>query len=107
MDLFALGEAFRAARIAADKTQQDVAALTGTTKQRISRFETGQLTELGIVKLLSLLDAVGIELFVRPIGHGRTLDDVLAEQSTPADGETRRRVRRPKVRGGINTNSKG
>jgi transcriptional regulator with XRE-family HTH domain len=112
MDLFALGEAFRAARIAADKTQQDVAVLTGTTKQRISRFETGQLTELGIVKLLSLFDAVGIELFVRPIGHGRTLDDVLAEQNTPTaagdgDGETRRRVRRPKVRGGINTNPKG
>lgn len=109
MDLFELGESFRAARIAANKTQQDVAALTGTTKERISRFETGQLTELGIVKLLSLFDAVGIELFVRPIGHGRTLDDVLTEQSTPPanDDETRRRVRRPKIRGGIDTDAKG
>lgn len=80
MDLFELGEAFRAARFAANKTQQEIAEMSGVTRARISRFETGQLVELGAVKLLSLFEAVGLELFARPIGHRRTLDDVLAEQ---------------------------
>ncbi|MBC8751900.1 MULTISPECIES: helix-turn-helix domain-containing protein [Paraburkholderia] len=95
MDLFELGEAFRAARIASNKTQQEIAELSGITRARISRFETGQLVELGAVKLLSLFEAVGLELFARPIGHGRTLDDVLAEQRAAAlsVGEPPRRVR--------------
>ncbi|RQG99135.1 helix-turn-helix transcriptional regulator [Paraburkholderia dinghuensis] len=98
MCLFELGEAFRRARIAANKTQQQVAELSGVTRARISRFETGQLPELGTVKLLSLFEAVGLELFARPIGHGRTLDDVLAEQriSAVSEKETRRRVRVPR-----------
>ncbi|MFT4063333.1 helix-turn-helix domain-containing protein [Paraburkholderia sp.] len=93
MDLFELGEMFRHTRIAANKTQQQVAEQSGVTRARISRFETGRLPELGTVKLLSLFEAVGLELFARPIGHGRTLDDVLAEQRTPAVPEIRRRVR--------------
>lgn len=95
MDLFELGETFRLARIAANKTQQQVAEQSGITRARISRFETGLLPELGTVKLLSLFEAVGLELFARPIGHGRTLDDVLNEQRTPEVpvDSTRRRVR--------------
>ncbi|WP_413196731.1 helix-turn-helix domain-containing protein [Pararobbsia alpina] len=95
MNLFDLGETFRHARIVANKTQQQVAEQSGITRARISRFESGLLTELGTVKLLRLFEAVGLELFARPIGHGRTLDDVLAEQQTPpvSAHETRKRVR--------------
>ncbi|PRY08787.1 helix-turn-helix transcriptional regulator [Paraburkholderia sp. BL25I1N1] len=98
MDLFELGETFRLARIAANKTQQQVAEQSGITRARISRFETGLLPELGTVKLLSLFEAVGLELLARPIGHRRTLDDVLTEQRTlPVSvDETRRRVRLPR-----------
>ncbi|WP_176079883.1 helix-turn-helix domain-containing protein [Paraburkholderia tropica] len=98
MDLFELGQTFRLARIAANKTQQQIAEQTGVPRARISRFETGLLPELGAVKLLSLFEAVGLEVFARPIGHGRTLDDVLAEQQTAtiSNGETRRRVRLPR-----------
>lgn len=105
MNLFELGETFRLARIAANKTQQQVADLSGITRARISRFETGSLPELGTVKLLSLLEAVGLELFTRPIGHRRTLDDVLIEQQTAAVSveETRRRVRVPRSRSSAKT----
>ncbi|WP_296658552.1 helix-turn-helix transcriptional regulator [Paraburkholderia sp.] len=101
MNLFELGDAFRLARIAANKTQQQVAELSGVTRARISRFETGSLRELGTVKMLSLFEALGLELFVRPIGHGRTLDDVLAEQQMPTIPveETRRRVRTSRSKG--------
>lgn len=109
MDLFELGETFRSARLAANKTQQDIAELTGTTKTRISQFESGQLPGLGIVKLLGLFDSVGLEVFARPFGHGRTLDDVLAERSvssaTVQDG--RQRVHRPRVRLATKNQTKG
>jgi transcriptional regulator with XRE-family HTH domain len=100
MNLFELGETFRLARIAANKTQQQIAEQTGVPRARISRFETGLLPELGAVKLLSLFEAVGLEVFARPIGHGRTLDDVLAEKKTAAvsKGEARRRVRLPRAK---------
>jgi transcriptional regulator with XRE-family HTH domain len=109
MNLFELGESFRLARIAANKTQQQVAEQSGVTRARISRFETGLLPELGTVKLLSLFEAVGVELFARPIGHGRTLDDVLSEQRTPAVpvAETRRRVRLPRSQASAKTTGKG
>ena len=109
MDLFELGETFRLARIAANKTQQQVAEQSGVTRARISRFETGLLPELGTVKLLSLFEAVGLELLARPIGHRRTLDDVLSEQralTVPAE-ETRRRVRVPRSAVSIKACGKG
>ncbi|WP_062603410.1 helix-turn-helix domain-containing protein [Caballeronia calidae] len=95
MNLLELGEAFRIARIAANKTQQQIVEKSGITRARISRFETKQLSELGTAKLLSLFEALGRELYARPIGHGRTLDDVLAEQRALAVSvaDTRRRVR--------------
>ena len=109
MSLSELGETFRLARIAANKTQQQVAEQSGITRARISRFETGLLPELGTVKLLSLFEAVGLEFIARPIGHGRTLDDVLTEQRTPAVSveETRRRVRNPRSESSTRTTGKG
>jgi transcriptional regulator with XRE-family HTH domain len=109
MNLFELGETFRLARIAANKTQQQVAEQSGIPRARISRFETGLLPELGTVKLLSLFEAVGLELFARPIGHGRTLDDILDEQRAPAVSveETRRRVRVPRSGSGVEATGKG
>ncbi|ACD19789.1 helix-turn-helix domain-containing protein [Paraburkholderia phytofirmans] len=108
MDLFELGETFRLARIAANKTQQQVAEQSGITRARISRFETGLLPELGTVKLLSLFEAVGLDLLARPIGHRRTLDDVLTEQRTPAVSvdETRRRVRPSRSEASVRTAGK-
>ncbi|HTJ92215.1 MAG TPA: helix-turn-helix transcriptional regulator [Pararobbsia sp.] len=109
MDLIELGETFRLARIAANRTQQQIAELSGITRARISRFETGLLPELGTNKLLSLFEVVGLELFARPIGHGRTLDDVLAEQRRAAapTEQTRRRVRHRRSDASVRTTGKG
>jgi transcriptional regulator with XRE-family HTH domain len=93
MNLAELGEAFRQARIEANLTQHDVAQRSGVPRQRISAFETGALPELGAVKMLSLFDAVGLELLARKSGHARTLDDVLQEPSESDIRPTRRRVR--------------
>ena len=94
MNLAELGEAFRQARIAANLTQLQVAEISRVPRARISLFETGMLPELGAVKMLSLFDAVGIEIFARRRGHQRTLDDVLADPEEPLGGSgTAKRVR--------------
>lgn len=93
MNLAELGGAFRQARIDANLTQHDVAELSGVPRQRISAFETGTLPELGAVKMLSLFDAVGLELLARKSGHARTLDDVLREPAEPETRPNRQRVR--------------
>ncbi|WP_414440898.1 helix-turn-helix transcriptional regulator [Burkholderia sp. 22PA0106] len=86
MNLAELGEAFREARLAANLTQQQVAKLSGLPRERISLFETGSLPELGAVKMLSLFDAVGLEILVRRHGHQRTLDDVLDDPEDLPNG---------------------
>jgi transcriptional regulator with XRE-family HTH domain len=100
MNLAELGETFRNARIKANKTQKEVAESSGVPRARISLFETAQLPELGAVKLLSLFDAIGLELLIRPVGHRRTLDDVLAEadESDSAAERSRSRVRHRRVK---------
>ncbi|MDH2234700.1 helix-turn-helix transcriptional regulator [Pigmentiphaga sp. GD03639] len=99
MNLAELGEAFRTARMAAELTQQQVAEISGVARGRISMFETGALPEIGAVKMLSLFDAVGLELIARRPGHQRTLDDVLAEPAEAADTAVRQRVRKRSARG--------
>src|ERR1700676_3345188 len=94
MSLAELGEAFKMARIRARKTQREVADETGMTRTRVSMFESGALSEFGAAKMLSLFESVGLELFARPLGHGRTLDDVLRESAEQPHGDiSRTRVR--------------
>ncbi|WP_322048316.1 helix-turn-helix transcriptional regulator [Paraburkholderia sp. J67] len=93
MNLAELGEAFRQARIEANLTQHDVAERSGVPRQRISAFETGTLSEFGAVKMLSLFEAVGLELYARKTGHARTLDDVLREPDAIESRAPRQRVR--------------
>ena len=93
MNLAELSAAFRRARIAANLTQQQVAESSGVARSRVSLFETGMLPEIGAVKMLSLFDAVGLELIARRPGHQRTLDDVLAESDAVDEAPPRQRVR--------------
>jgi transcriptional regulator with XRE-family HTH domain len=66
MSLVRFGQSFRDARIAAGKTQADVAQESGVSRVAISRLETGALSELGVSKLLNVLRTVGLGLFVLP-----------------------------------------
>ena len=79
MDLVELGQAFRVARLQSRQPQKDVSAKTGVSVTTISQFENGMLTDLGTVRLLALLEQVGLELSARPRTQQRTLDDVAQE----------------------------
>lgn len=90
-----LAEQFKRARIASRLTQREAAAAAGVSALLVSQFERGALTELGSVKLLSLLRAVGLELQARPAGHQRTLNDIAAElDATTPPGRPERGLQR-------------
>lgn len=80
MNLFELGQSLKEARIRRQLTQGELAERTGVSLSSISGLERGILAEIGVVKLLQLLAAVGLELQTRPVGQRRTLDDARQEQ---------------------------
>ena len=102
MNLIELSEIFKSARLAAELTQQEVAKLAGVGTILVSRFERAALAEMGAVKLLALLRAVGLELHTRPAGQQRTLNDIAreldAEDSLASSASLRRRVRHARGR---------
>ena len=97
-----LAEQFKKARIASRLTQREAAAAAGVSALLVSQFERGALTELGAVKLISLLRTVGLELQVRPAGHQRTLNDIEVELDAVSEPDpplhTSQRVRHAQKR---------
>ena len=69
MNLFELGQSLKDARIRQQLTQNELAARTGISLSSISGLERGILSEIGVVKLLQLFAAVGLELHTRPTGQ--------------------------------------
>ena len=80
MNLFQLGQSLKDARFQQQLTQSELAARTGISLSSISGLERGILAEIGVVKLVQLFAAVGLELQARPAGQRRTLDDARLEQ---------------------------
>ncbi|KPC54412.1 helix-turn-helix transcriptional regulator [Amantichitinum ursilacus] len=80
MDIFELGAALKAARIATEITQAELAARTGVSLSTISALERGSLGEIGASKLGQLFRATNMELTVKPRGQRRTLDDAYEER---------------------------
>ncbi len=60
----ALGAWFRSERRKKGYTQQDIAARAAVTQRAVSEFETGR-TDVGLVRLLRLLNAAGLTLDVK------------------------------------------
>lgn len=63
-----LGSEIRKARLGRGLTQARLAADTGLSRQTLNLLENGRVRELGVRKVLGLLDKLGIELTVE---HGK------------------------------------
>ena len=69
-----LGQAIRKARKAKDLTQARLAVTAGISRETLNLLESGLVRDLGIRKVLTVLEALGLELAVEPTGRPRKPD---------------------------------
>ena len=60
-------------------TQDDLENYSGITKRTISKIENGFIDEVGIKKVETILDLLGVEFALRPKGRPRTLEELQME----------------------------
>lgn len=80
MTLEQLGFEIKTLRKEKKYTQNDMEQYSGITKRTISKIENGFCEEVGIKKVVSLLDLLGYELSVRPKGRPKTLEELQNER---------------------------
>lgn len=78
--LFDIGNQIRNNRKHQKLTQAELAKALGMSRTTISQIESGIVQEIGVRKLLRLLEYLGLELRVRAVGLPPTLDELQEEQ---------------------------
>lgn len=78
--LFTIGEEIRKTRKYRKISQQTLAEDLGMSRATISQIESGTVQEIGVRKLIRILDYLGLELRVRPAGAPPTLDELRGEK---------------------------
>jgi transcriptional regulator with XRE-family HTH domain len=78
--LFDVAEQMKSARREAGLSQTELARRAGVARSTVARMETVAKGDMSVSVLVRALEAAGYDLKVVKAGHGRTLDDILAEQ---------------------------
>ena len=74
--LFEIGERIRQERKQRKMSQSVLAKLLGMSRSTISQIENGTVQDIGVRKLIRILEALDLELRVRPAGSPPTLDEL-------------------------------
>jgi transcriptional regulator with XRE-family HTH domain len=74
--LFEIGKDIREARKNRKITQAELAKRLGMSRTTIGKIEKGTVQEIGIRKIIRMLDFLGLELNVRPAGRPPTLEEL-------------------------------
>ena len=61
-------------------SQEELARRAGVARTTVARMETLARNDMSVAVLVRLLEAAGYDLKFVAHGHGRTLEDILAEQ---------------------------
>ena len=77
-----LGLALREQRKRRGLTQAELARQAGLSRATLSLLENGSVPELGIRKVIRVLELLGLELAVRPAGAPPTLEELEAERES-------------------------
>ncbi|MGD9975226.1 MAG: helix-turn-helix domain-containing protein [Desulfatirhabdiaceae bacterium] len=77
--LFEIGKQIRKARKIRQISQAKVAQALGMSRTTIGQIENGTIQEIGVRKLIRLLEFFNLELRVRPAGKPPTLDELRIE----------------------------
>lgn len=75
-----IGNQVREARKGQGLTQAALAAEAGISRTTLSLLENGTVRELGIRKVIRILDRLGLELATRPAGAPPTLEEIREER---------------------------
>lgn len=88
MDLFEIGDLIRINRKALGLTQEMLAKQVGVSRRTITQLELGQVSDLGIRKVMAILGALGLELQAGKIRTQRpTLDELQAQRALEKQAE--------------------
>jgi transcriptional regulator with XRE-family HTH domain len=79
-DLKKIGNQVRDARKAQSLTQAALAAELGISRTTLSLLESGLVQDLGIRKVIRILERLGLELTTRPAGAPPTLEEIREER---------------------------
>jgi transcriptional regulator with XRE-family HTH domain len=77
-----LGAYIRRARRAQALTQASVARATGVSRLTLNQLENGVFPDLGIKKVNTILESLGLELHVQPISQKQKTQDFLSMASS-------------------------
>ena len=75
-DLRRIGSHVKEARKTLGLTQAVLVRELGISRATLSQLENGTITELGIRKVIRILDRLGLELTTRPEGAPPTLEEL-------------------------------
>ncbi|MBN1849869.1 MAG: helix-turn-helix transcriptional regulator [Deltaproteobacteria bacterium] len=78
--LFQIGEQIRQARKARRLTQAEVAKALGMSRTTIGQIENGTIQEIGVRKLIRVLEYLGLELRIRTAGRPPTLEELREDE---------------------------
>ena len=77
--LFTIGHHIKQARKNRHITQAELAKALGMSRTTIGQIENGTVQEVGVRKLIRILDYLGLELRVRNAGAPPTLEELREE----------------------------
>lgn len=78
--LFDIGEEIRKERKRLKVSQEKMAKDLEMSRATISLIESGTVQEIGVRKLIRILEYLDLELRVRPVGAPPTLDELRGEK---------------------------
>lgn len=78
--LFNIGQQIRQARKKRKISQAELAKALGMSRTTIGQIENGTVQEIGVRKLIRILEFLGLELRVRSAGQPPTLEELREEE---------------------------
>ena len=74
--LFDIGKQIRQARKNRKVSQAELAKSLGMSRTTIGQIENGSIQEIGVRKLIRVLEFLGMELRIHPAGRPPTLEEI-------------------------------
>ncbi|KAF0155825.1 MAG: XRE family transcriptional regulator [Syntrophaceae bacterium] len=78
--LFNIGQQIRQTRKKRKISQAELAKALGMSRTTIGQIENGTVQEIGVRKLIRILEFLGLELRVRSAGQPPTLEELREEE---------------------------